>query len=134
MTGSSQSPKHLRKLLDLIEDYLTVGFHTQRRNEKEGAQRKRESSAGAGAPVVALADNPSPRHREGLAGIAAEIAACRKCKLCRNRNLTVPGAGVEKPLVLLVGEGPGAEEDRSGLPFVGRAGRYLDRWLAAVTV
>jgi DNA polymerase len=40
--------------------------------------------------------------------------------------------GVLDPLVMVIGEGPGAEEDRQGLPFVGRAGQYLDKWLAAI--
>lgn len=44
----------------------------------------------------------------------------------------VPGEGVLDPLVLVVGEGPGADEDRRGLPFVGKAGQFLDRWLEAV--
>jgi DNA polymerase len=40
--------------------------------------------------------------------------------------------GVLDPLVMIIGEGPGAEEDRKGLPFVGRAGQYLDKWLQAI--
>jgi DNA polymerase len=44
----------------------------------------------------------------------------------------VPGQGVLDPLVMVVGEGPGADEDRRGLPFVGRAGQFLDRWLEAI--
>ncbi len=44
----------------------------------------------------------------------------------------MPGEGAERPLVVVIGEGPGAEEDRSGRPFVGRAGQYLDKWLAAI--
>ena len=44
----------------------------------------------------------------------------------------MPGMGVLDPLVMVVGEGPGAEEDRQGLPFVRAAGQFLDKWLAAV--
>jgi uracil-DNA glycosylase family 4 len=44
----------------------------------------------------------------------------------------VPGEGTSRPRVLVVGEGPGFEEDRSGRPFVGPAGRYLDKWLQAI--
>ncbi|MFP4567147.1 MAG: uracil-DNA glycosylase, partial [Spirochaetaceae bacterium] len=44
----------------------------------------------------------------------------------------VPGMGVLDPLVMIIGEGPGGEEDRKGLPFVGRAGQYLDKWLHAI--
>ncbi len=46
----------------------------------------------------------------------------------------MPGEGSERPLVMVVGEGPGAEEDRTGRPFVGPAGQYLDEWLAAVRI
>jgi DNA polymerase len=48
-----------------------------------------------------------------------------------NRTRTVPGEGSLDPPVLFVGEGPGEEEDRTGRPFVGAAGRYLDKWIAA---
>jgi DNA polymerase len=47
---------------------------------------------------------------------------------------TVPGAGALDPKVMVIGEGPGAEEDRRGEPFVGRAGQYLDRWLDAIGI
>lgn len=60
------------------------------------------------------------------------VATCGKCELNRGRTHTVPGTGVLDPLVLVIGEGPGAEEDRAGLPFVGPAGKYLDKWLGAV--
>jgi DNA polymerase len=64
-----------------------------------------------------------------LAAIAAEVAPCVKCGLSANRTVTVPGEGALDPPVLFVGEGPGAEEDRTGRPFVGAAGQYLDTWL-----
>jgi DNA polymerase len=48
------------------------------------------------------------------------------------RTNGVPGMGVLDPLVMVIGEGPGAQEDRQGLPFVGPAGQYLDKWLAAI--
>ena len=46
--------------------------------------------------------------------------------------MTVPGEGPLDPVVLFVGEGPGAEEDRTGRPFVGAAGRYLDTWIPPI--
>ena len=67
-----------------------------------------------------------------LAAVAAEVSACMKCALAVNRTTTVPGEGALDPLVLFVGEGPGAEEDRTGRPFVGAAGQYLDTWLPAI--
>jgi len=56
---------------------------------------------------------------------------CRLCALCEHRTQIVMGQGPANAAVLLLGEGPGAEEDRRGRPFVGRAGRLLDEMLAA---
>lgn len=64
--------------------------------------------------------------------INAKIAACSRCVLSKTRTQTVPGTGVINPLVLVIGEGPGEEEDRQGLPFVGPAGQLLDKMLAAI--
>ncbi len=65
-----------------------------------------------------------------LAALAEEAALCRRCGLFERRRKVVFGQGsIEAPLVL-VGEGPGEQEDQSGLPFVGRSGQLLDRALA----
>lgn len=64
--------------------------------------------------------------------IAADIAACTACPLCRTRHRTVPGIGDPHARWLFVGEAPGADEDARGEPFVGRAGRLLDNMLAAL--
>ncbi len=61
--------------------------------------------------------------------IAKEIAACTRCPLWRTRANTVPGAGNPRPELLFVGEAPGQEEDRRGLPFVGRSGALLTKML-----
>ena len=60
------------------------------------------------------------------------IAACRACGLCAQRKQTVPGVGDERAGWLFIGEGPGAEEDARGEPFVGVAGKLLDAMLAAI--
>jgi DNA polymerase len=57
---------------------------------------------------------------------------CTKCRLHETRRTPVPGAGTANPKVLIIGEAPGAQEDAAGIPFVGRAGKYLDKWLAAI--
>lgn len=67
-----------------------------------------------------------------LENINSKIRECRRCVLCEKRIQAVPGMGVEKPLVLVIGEGPGEEEDKQGLPFVGPAGQLLDKMLAAI--
>jgi DNA polymerase len=63
--------------------------------------------------------------------VAAEVAVCTRCQLSLGRKTAVPGEGPDRPPVLFVGEGPGEEEDRTGRPFVGAAGKYLDKWIAA---
>jgi uracil-DNA glycosylase family 4 len=61
-----------------------------------------------------------------------EIKTCTKCDLHFNRLHAVPGEGVFNPLVMVIGEAPGQEEDKKGRPFIGRAGIYLDKWLKAI--
>lgn len=67
-----------------------------------------------------------------LTDLYTKIARCTKCPLARTRNNVVPGEGVENPDVLVIGEGPGYDEDMSGRPFVGKAGVLLDKMLAAI--
>jgi len=62
----------------------------------------------------------------------SKIRRCTRCDLARTRNNVVPGQGVEHPEVLVIGEGPGYDEDMQGLPFVGKAGMLLDKMLAAI--
>lgn len=59
-------------------------------------------------------------------------AECRKCGLCENRHNVVVGVGSPEAEVMFIGEGPGENEDLQGEPFVGRAGKLLDKMLTAV--
>jgi len=68
----------------------------------------------------------------GLQKIADEVHLCRKCSLGSSRTNAVPGEGDPKARIVFVGEGPGADEDAQGIPFVGRAGKLLDRIIAAM--
>ena len=61
--------------------------------------------------------------------VAAEASTCTRCGLAEGRTQVVFGAGDPHARLMVVGEGPGAEEDRQGLPFVGRSGQLLDRLL-----
>ena len=61
-----------------------------------------------------------------------ECLACRKCGLCETRTNVVFGTGPKTAEVMLIGEGPGKNEDEQGLPFVGRSGKILDQYLTAV--
>ena len=67
-----------------------------------------------------------------LEGIRSDLGDCRRCSLCRSRTNIVFGTGSPDARLVFVGEGPGHDEDISGEPFVGRAGRLLDRIIAAM--
>jgi uracil-DNA glycosylase family protein len=71
---------------------------------------------------------------ERLAELARQVAVCTRCDLALNRTNTVFGTGDPYSPLMLVGEGPGENEDATGLPFVGRAGKLLDDILAAVNL
>ena len=62
-----------------------------------------------------------------LAALAAEVATCTLCRLSETRTQAVFARGAPDAGLMFIGEGPGAEEDRQGLPFVGRSGQLLDR-------
>ncbi|CAG0995271.1 Type-4 uracil-DNA glycosylase [Burkholderiales bacterium] len=87
-------------------------------------------------PRIVSVEDPAAR-RARIAALDweqfdADVAACTACGLCRTRNKAVPGVGDRHAEWLFVGEGPGAEEDAKGEPFVGQAGRLLDSMLAAL--
>jgi uracil-DNA glycosylase len=99
------------------------------------------------APGEAIAPRAAPALREAVmpreAGAAREVgvdwpelrarvAACTRCTLCNTRTQTVFGVGNLQAEWLIVGEAPGADEDRQGEPFVGRAGQLLNSMLRAI--
>lgn len=61
-----------------------------------------------------------------------QCRSCTKCPLCEGRTNVVFGMGKKDAEIMLIGEGPGENEDLQGLPFVGRSGQLLDQFLAAV--
>ena len=64
-----------------------------------------------------------------LAAIRSDIGDCRRCRLCDERKTIVFGSGSENARLVFVGEGPGADEDEQGIPFVGRAGQLLTQMI-----
>ena len=70
--------------------------------------------------------------RVSWSSLLAEVRDCEKCGLCRGRLNTVPGEGDPAADLMFIGEGPGAEEDRLGRPFVGRSGELLTRMIHAI--
>ncbi len=69
---------------------------------------------------------------DSLEGLAEYLVDCTRCPLSERRKNVVFGEGPSSARLLFVGEGPGAEEDRSGRPFVGQAGRLLDGMISAL--
>lgn len=67
-----------------------------------------------------------------LADVRTELGDCQRCPLCESRTNLVFGAGNPEADVVLVGEAPGAREDADGVPFIGAAGKLLDRMLERI--
>jgi DNA polymerase len=73
-----------------------------------------------------------PLRTVGIEQLATLVRECDACRLCENRSHAVPGEGPADARLVVVGEGPGAKEDETGRPFVGRAGELLTEILAAI--
>jgi uracil-DNA glycosylase len=86
----------------------------------------------AGAPDEDDAPGAAPRPRRTLATVRAELGDCQRCKLAATRTKLVFGTGAQDAALVFVGEAPGADEDRTGEPFVGRAGELLDKMIEAM--
>jgi len=91
----------------------------------------------AEAPVTAVPatparTSPSALDELGWDALNEAVSACTACGLCKARKQTVFGVGDQQADWLFVGEGPGAEEDERGEPFVGQAGKLLDAMLASI--
>jgi len=108
------SPEQLRRYLTYYQD---LGVHNvYRRASQPAAEMPMELP-----PLEPVGDT--------LAKIIEDIGDCRRCRLCEGRSRIVFGSGNEKARLVFVGEGPGADEDAQGLPFVGRAGQLLTQMI-----
>lgn len=113
----------LAEVLSYLED---IGYESLRRPER----------AGLGVEPRPAADRPTGQAAmpsgAGLAELEAEALVCTRCRLAGTRKKVVFGSGDPKARLMLIGEGPGGEEDRQGLPFVGPAGELLTKILQAI--
>ncbi len=80
------------------------------------------------------ADEAIQSHIITLADVRKELGDCKRCKLHRGRKTIVFGEGNEKATLMLIGEGPGYDEDVQGRPFVGRAGQLLTKILQSINL
>jgi DNA polymerase len=124
------------------EQYLeALGVETWLRRGSRAVARPRAAAGSArqAAPVAAAPLAVDSGATAGAAvgaadweGLRAEVSACVRCSLARTRTQTVFGVGNLQAELLVVGEAPGADEDRQGEPFVGRAGQLLNAMLRAL--
>jgi len=134
------SISELREIVRLTREYLERlagdGFSHLLLREIPGESGK---SGPAGPPpevIQPITVEPQSRKEDGMERALGEIRervdGCRKCGLAKTRMKTVFGSGSPRASVIFVGEAPGADEDRQGLPFVGRAGHLLTKMLAFI--
>lgn len=118
----------------MLEEMGLTPVWRLRDHESSSATARAESPQAV--PADSRITEPSDRRGEIMSlewpALKARVASCIDCPLHARRNKTVFGVGDEKAEWLFVGEGPGAEEDAQGEPFVGQAGRLLDSMLAAI--
>jgi uracil-DNA glycosylase family 4 len=129
--------------LNLLEDLIRHGErtgHPPAPLPRAATNATPRSARSERSPVATRGESGRSAHDDQalrlgrLAAIAERVRRCTRCALAEGRMNAVPGEGVLDPLVMVIGEGPGADEDRRGIPFVGRAGQYLDKWLEAIDV
>jgi DNA polymerase len=107
-----------------------VRQHLQMENFFTGGFMVRGNKTSSESGNIEHADNKQVEAE--LEKIAQEVSKCRKCGLGSLRINAVPGEGSPNARIVFVGEGPGADEDAQGRPFVGRAGQLLDKIIAAM--
>ena len=82
--------------------------------------------------MAAVIESDALARRDALAAHAADTAACTRCRLAQGRTQVVYGVGDPDADLMFVGEAPGFHEDQQGYPFVGQAGKLLDRLLESI--
>ena len=112
--------------LDIAWDFISCGYRSEAREYNFEDDKA--------LPAEEMQIQAESTGNDSLEKIAEEVRACRNCQLGAQRQNAAPGEGVMQPLVMVIGEGPGAEEDAQGRPFVGRAGQLLDKMLSAINL
>lgn len=97
----------------------------------EGPRSRRKLLAG---PPRTLSETGLGQVKLALGRLTGKVAACTACRLHFSRNKVVLGEGNPAARIMIVGEGPGRQEDTTGKPFVGKAGKTLDRLLASINL
>jgi uracil-DNA glycosylase family 4 len=128
------SRDELRRYLEFYRDlgvkeiYARPSEAVVSKTVKSEAATMKRSTAAAPAPSPIILPALAPEG-DSLLRIVQDIGDCKRCRLHEGRNSIVFGSGNEETKLVFVGEGPGADEDRQGLPFVGRAGQLLTQMI-----
>jgi DNA polymerase len=131
--SKSLDPETKKQLASRVKYYKEMGIHDfYRRPVEEGAELVLQPvvddpPANAAPPPTVIGDKPS-----ALKLIRADIGDCTRCRLHKGRTNLVFGVGNVNADLMFVGEGPGADEDAQGEPFVGRAGQLLNNMITAM--
>ena len=134
------SPEGQRALAARVQFYRDLGIHTFYRRGVASHEAVVETLAERAEgfeplPVMkpAAAESLSP-NLSALQIIREDIGDCTRCRLSQQRKNIVFGVGNENADIMFIGEGPGADEDEQGLPFVGRAGQLLNNMISAMGI
>ena len=117
-----------------LEFYQDLGIKTLYRRPAPATAPSAAEPEPAAALPIAMESSPTllptlEPANDSMPGILADIGDCKRCRLHEQRNKIVFGVGNEKSPLVFVGEGPGADEDEQGIPFVGRAGQLLTQMI-----
>ena len=123
-----------RALRERLESHRVAGWDPPVR-EPVSPEPAIRSGGAPGTPPQVASESPSSlggSPEDALATLEREVSGCTRCALHQGRTQTVFGVGAANARLMFVGEGPGAEEDRQGEPFVGPAGQLLNKIIAAM--
>jgi len=120
------TPQQLRERLEFYQD---LGIKTLYRPKVQTQHVEQASTPAAAVQTPQPELPPLAPPNETLLQILEEIGDCKRCRLHEGRNKLVFGVGNEQARLVFVGEGPGADEDEQGFPFVGRAGQLLTQMI-----
>ena len=127
LTGSRESSE---PQAPVAEPLVSPPFMTPKTPNPESKEKSREVRETRSS--LFAVSSPITGKQETIEEIRTDLGDCKRCKLCSTRKNIVFGSGDSKARLVFVGEGPGADEDLEGLPFVGRAGQLLTKIIEAI--
>ena len=120
--GVGREAGGVREVKEVVMSEMSPALESQLDSPHAPRESNRPNKLGTPAP---------PAHSMSWAELREAVSTCTACGLCKARKQAVFGVGAESGPWMFIGEGPGADEDEQGEPFVGQAGKLLDSMLAA---